>query len=109
MIKAVKVIKEIYIYKGDQGGQCDSDHPVNPVDHLEDLDDRGSQVDKADKGDQGVSSHPVKSENGLKHQEVDDGERDNCKCNPKNGLELSTDCCEFNPELLLQSLQEDFV
>jgi len=95
--------------QGSQGGQCDSDHPVNPVDHLEDLDDRGSQGDKADKGDQGVSSHPVKSENGLKHQEVDDGERDNCKCNPKNGLGLSSDCCEFDPELLLLALQEDFV
>ena len=85
---------------------------MSVVDHLGDSDDQGGQSDKADKGDkgdQGGSGCPVKSENGLKHQEVDDGERDNCKCHPKNSLKVSSDCCEFNPKLLLQALQEDFV
>ena len=77
-----------------------------------DSDDQGSQVDKADKVDQGGqcdSGQPGKSEDGLKNQEAEERERDYCNCRPKNSLKVSTDCCEFDPKLLLQALQEDFV
>ena len=76
------------------GGEMSRDHLVNS-------DDQGSQGDKTDEGDLG------KSEDGFKHQEK--GAGGFCQCSPKNVLQVSPDCCQFNPELLLQPLQEDFV
>ena len=74
-------------------------------DHLVNSDDQGSQGETPDKGGLG---HLGKSENGFKHQEK--GEGGFCQCSPKkNVLQVSSDCCKFNPELLLQPLQEDFV
>ena len=72
-------------------------------DHLVNSDVEGSQGDTTDKGGLG---HLGKPEDGFEHQEK--GEGGICKCSPKNVLQVS-DCCQFNPELLLQPLQEDFV
>ena len=69
--------------------------------------DQGDQGGKADEGDQGGRSHPGEPEDGFKHQEI--GGRGFCNCILKNSLKVATDCCEFNPELLLHPLQEEFV
>ena len=58
--------------------------------------------------DKGGLSHLGKSKEGYNHQEKEEGGF--CQCSPKkNVLQVSTDCCKFDPELLLQPLQEDFV
>ena len=80
------------------GGEMSRDHLVNS-------DDQGSQGDTTDKGGLG---DPGKPEDGFKHQEK--GAGGFCQCSsPKNVLQGSSDCCKFDPELLLQPLQEDFV